>query len=188
MAMKVKLRVAGRAVRGKQLYIPVIRTPVICTPSPPPRRKRTHLSRRKKRKYNKPPTKTTYAELYGPMKQVTIRPYQPFIGPGLQHKRHAKQKDTATRITQHSKMHPKAGTKTKGDCDKQKSVSALSRINKFIVRGMHWTPIMIALLLRVFFNIMVLFNWNWTATAEFSAKVFGIKRDTVYKFCKKKYL
>ena len=158
MATKVKLRVDGRPVRGKQLYIPVIRTAVICTPSRPPKIKRTHLSRRKKRKYNKPPIQTTYAELYGPMQKVTIRPYQPFIGPGVQHKNHAKQKDAVTSIAQHSKMHPKAGTKTKGDVDKEKSVAALGRINQFIVRGMHWTPIMIALLLRVFFNIIALFN------------------------------
>ena len=182
MAMKVKIRLAGRPIRGEQLYIPVIRTAIMDTPSPA---RRAHLSRRKKRTYNKLPLRTTYAELYGPMKQVTIRPYQPFIGPELRHEKHAKQKDVATSISQHSKMHPKAGTKTKGDNDKQKSIAALGRINKFVVRGLHWTPIMIALLLRVFFNIIVLFNWNWTATAEFIAKVFAIKRDTVYRFCKK---
>ena len=81
-------------------------------------------------------------------------------------------------------MYPKAGTFTKGDGDKNKSIGALTRLRKFITFGTHWTPIMIGLLLRCLFNIIVVFNWKWTANVEFVAKVFSIKRDNVFKMAK----
>ena len=78
-------------------------------------------------------------------------------------------------------MNPKADSFTKGDGDKDRSVKALTRLRQFITFGTHWSPIMIGLLLRVLFNLIVAFNWKWTASVYFVAEVFCIRTHNVFK-------
>ena len=140
MATKVKLKLAGK-VLPQQLHIPVIRTAIIVTPDAP-RRRRFQPSRQRKRRYNAPPRRSTYKQLFGaPRRHIAVRPYQPFIGPGLQHKNYRNQKDAATEMLEHSKMFPKAGKLTKSDKDADKVVEALARLKKFIYPGLtHMWP------------------------------------------------
>ena len=89
--------------------------------------------------------------------------------------------DAATEIVQHNKLNPKASTWTRGDDIKQKSAEALTRLTKVIPRGFHWTGMMIAVVLRLLFNMIYVFNWNWTQGVHMTAKLLNLHKNSVFK-------
>ena len=133
---KVKLRLGDRVQRRSPGTISdVVRTavygdPNVNTPVAQPVRRlqqivtgspRTHVSRRKRRVFNKPPPRT---KDFGPISRhpITPREYRPATGPTPAPK--ANTRNAETEIVMYNKLLPKAGTFTRGDDKKQKSIDA----------------------------------------------------------------
>ena len=192
---KVKLRLGGRVIRRSPGCISnVIRTAIYGAPSPNARvaqrvrrqqatvtgSPRTHVSRRKRRVFNKPPPRM---KGFGPIPHpVTPKQFQSFNGPTPAPKPNTR--DVATEIVMHNKLRPKAGTFTRADDKKQQSIDALARLKKATIKGFHWTEHMILVLLRVVFGLIVHFNWGYTNAIETTAKLCCLEERSVFKFAK----
>ena len=196
---KVKLRVGGRQLRRSVGEINnVVRTAVFAHTIDPNTRTavpqrlrrsqqvvsgspRSHVSRRKKRVFNKPPPRgKDYAPIRHP---VTPQKYTPFNGPACAPKPNAR--DVGTSIVQHTNMLPKAGSFTKTDCRKQQSIGALTRLKKATGSGFHLTSQMLIMVLRFCFGLIVNFNWSWTQAIDMTAKLCQIKRHNMFAFANK---
>ena len=142
---------------------------------------RSHVSRRKKRVFNKPPPRgKDYAPIRHP---VTPQKYTPFNGPTCAPKPNTR--DVGTSIVQHTNMLPKAGSFTKTDCRKQQSIGALTRLKKATGSGFHLTSQMLIMVLRFCFGLIVNFNWSWTQAIDMTAKLCQIKRHNMFAFANK---
>lgn len=143
------------------------------------------MKKRRRRKYNIANLK------YNKNKQVCLCATECVCGPSLvvgdastqtdPHRTAKVMVDSATEITQHNNMLPKAGTWTRGDKVKEKCGNALSRLKKAIPFGFHWSSIMIAVMLRLLFNLIYQMNWNWTQGVHMTSKLLGVQKDTVFK-------
>lgn len=180
--VNVKVRVGGKLVQSRTNLVvrtaqivglrnPAIRTATTVRGSP-----RTHVSKRKRKRYNKPPART---KNFGPIKQhLTPRPYTECHNLRVRRKN---TRDVGTN-TVHTRKQPKASTLTKGDKDKGKAIHALNRLKKCVTFGHHWTSVMIALLLRCLFGLIVHYNYKWTKAVYRVAQLFNVKTNNVFKF------
>ena len=195
MPRKIKLRLDGRPLRRSPGTISnVVRTAILAPPltnypvaqiigreqrivagAP-----RTHHSKRKQRRrhYCKPPPR---GRSYGPIRHAVVpKQYIPFTGPSPAPKPNTR--DVATEILLHNKLHPKAGTFTRGDKTKQKSIDAWSRLKKATHPGFHWTEHMLVVMLRFLFGLIVNFNWGWTQAVHATSKLCCVDYHNVFKF------
>ena len=193
---KIKLRLDGRPLRKSPGVISgAVRTEILGqrdADSPVVRRvqairrpqtivagsPRSHVSKRKRRSFNKPPPR---GKGFGPIPHpVTPKKFRPFTGPVPDRKPNTR--DVATEIEMHNKLLPKAGTFTRGDDQKQKSIDALTRLRKATKPGFHLTEYMIVIMLRFVFGLIVQFNWGWTQAVYTTAKLCNVDKSNVFKF------
>ena len=85
-----------------------------------------------------------------------------------------------TEIQEHSNMLPKAGSYTAGDKKKEQAFDALKRMRLVVRKNIHFTPIMVVLLLRVLFTLMSKFNWGWTSAVGMASELFHVRTNTVF--------
>ena len=88
----------------------------------------------------------------------------------------------STEIAQYSRKLAKVSTVTSDDIRFAKCGVALARLKKTIPVGFHWSSAMIVVCLKLVFNVVYKFHWNWTKAVNLASQTLNLKRDTVFAY------